>query len=65
MKSWKRLLGFVAFVAALSACGASSEEVRYPAKGNAVESCRVHGAWCRWDDQCCSSRCYVDTGCSG
>jgi hypothetical protein len=27
--------------------------------------CLAPGAYCAWDQQCCSGRCYDDTGCSG
>jgi len=36
-----------------------------PHAGSSKAACRAPGAECRWDNQCCSSRCYVDTGCSG
>jgi hypothetical protein len=66
MRSWVRLAGFVVVIAGLSACAASTEPApRGPGAGNPIRSCRAAGAQCRWDDQCCSSRCYVDLGCSG
>jgi hypothetical protein len=31
----------------------------------AAGQCLRPGATCRWDQQCCSGRCYVETGCQG
>jgi hypothetical protein len=65
MKLFTRLLGSALLLAGLAACSATGQTVpaHGPSTGN--NSCRAGGAVCRWDNQCCSSRCYVDTGCSG
>jgi hypothetical protein len=60
MKRVCRILGPILILAGLAACGASMP----PGKSPNV-SCRGGGTDCRWDDQCCSGRCYVDTGCAG
>jgi hypothetical protein len=65
MKSLKRAVGFVLFVAGLCACGASTDAGPGLHRNGETQQCRLGGARCRWDDQCCSSRCYVDTGCMG
>ena len=53
-------------VAALAACAAPAAQSAEPqsSPGHA-RVCKIGGSQCRWDNQCCSGRCYVDTGCSG
>lgn len=68
MKRIARAIAPIACViglAASTACGAEdaqSSDVSSPQHGKA---CKVGGSQCRWDGQCCSGRCYVDTGCNG
>jgi hypothetical protein len=64
MKSVARILGPILIVAGLAACGSSMQSALVTDKEHKAE-CREGGASCRWDNQCCSGRCYVDTGCSG
>ncbi len=61
MKRVIRIVGPILVVAGLAACGASTAESDAPTR----TQCRAGGTDCRWDNQCCSGRCYVDTGCSG
>ena len=69
MKRAIRRLGPLVLLVGLAACAASSEDSRGVTSGQApgtfTGACRGHGVACRWDGQCCSGRCYVDTGCSG
>jgi hypothetical protein len=69
MKRIARALGPILCVLALAASAAcAAPTTAGPDRGNNsryVGACKIAGTWCRWDDQCCSSRCYVDTGCSG
>ncbi|HEY3819278.1 MAG TPA: hypothetical protein VGL81_19045 [Polyangiaceae bacterium] len=60
MRRIARVLGPILVVVGLAACGASNTQANY-----ARTHCRAGGTDCRWDNQCCSGRCYVDTGCSG
>ena len=64
MRSIARVLGPTLIVVGLTACGASSTQSISPEHDRKAQ-CRLSGTECRWDDQCCSGRCYVDTGCSG
>ena len=63
-----RAVAPILLVCGIAACGASSDAIG-PKPGwgrtNAQGQCTGRGEWCRWDAQCCSGRCYVDTGCSG
>ncbi|MGD0524237.1 MAG: hypothetical protein ABSE49_03785 [Polyangiaceae bacterium] len=52
-------------VAALAACGASSTQSAMMREQDPKAQCWKGGTECRWDNQCCSGRCYVDTGCMG
>ena len=61
MKRVIRIVGPILVVAGLAACGASTAQNSAPTRSQ----CRAGGTDCRWDNQCCSGRCYVDTGCSG
>jgi hypothetical protein len=36
-----------------------------PPSATPAPACLAPGAYCAWDAQCCSGRCYDDTGCSG
>jgi hypothetical protein len=64
MKLSKRIVGLIFVLAGISACAASSEVAPHRAGGPVLE-CRAGGAACRWGNQCCSGRCYVDLGCGG
>lgn len=68
MKRVARILGPIACALGVAACASSSRDTRgvtnsQPAYG--TPHCHVGGEVCRWDSQCCSGRCYVDTGCNG
>jgi hypothetical protein len=65
MRAIARVLGPIAIVAGLAACGAADSPKGVMSEQAADPQCRQGGAHCRWDKQCCSGRCYVDTGCSG
>ncbi|MGD0528597.1 MAG: hypothetical protein ABSE49_25910 [Polyangiaceae bacterium] len=45
----------------LSACDA----IREASAPSPDPSCLAPRGHCEWDNQCCSLRCYHDTGCSG
>lgn len=62
MKHVARVLGPILCVVALAACAA---ETSPPPAAQHAGQCTRPGDACRWDKQCCSGRCYVDTGCSG
>lgn len=63
MKTIARVLGPILIVAGVAACGSSMKSANVAREPRS--ECRAGGASCRWDNQCCSGRCYVDTGCSG
>ncbi len=78
MKATNRMLMVIVAIALVGGCSANA--AHYPSgQGhggsnmqpsttgvtNAQPSCIAAGQWCRWDSQCCSGRCYVDTGCGG
>jgi hypothetical protein len=65
MKSVARILGPILIVTGITACGASSMQSAVMTEHERKAQCWKGGTECRWDDQCCSGRCYVDTGCSG
>lgn len=65
MKLFTRALGSIVLLAGLAACSATRDTAPVHAPSAGSNSCRAGGTACRWDNQCCSSRCYVDTGCSG
>ena len=61
-----RVLGPAVLLLGMAACASSSEEWKGAAQMQPANArCRASGERCRWDDQCCSGRCYVDLGCSG
>jgi hypothetical protein len=64
MKRCVRILGSALCALVLAACAASGP-ARQQANAPQPNECWKGGAACRWDGQCCSGRCYVDTGCSG
>lgn len=59
MRMIARVLGPILIVAGLAACGASGTQSATMTEPKL--QCREGGTACRWDDQCCSGRCYVDT----
>jgi hypothetical protein len=69
MKRMARVIGPIVCVLGLAACASSSRSTGAPAVEPAGYyeggRCRIAGSECRWDRQCCTGRCYVDTGCSG
>jgi hypothetical protein len=65
MKRCVRILGAALCVLGLAACAASSTAGQQANAPQQTNECSKGGASCRWDGQCCSGRCYVDTGCSG
>jgi hypothetical protein len=65
MRTIARVFGPILVVAGLAACGASSPQSANTADQARKSQCWKGGNACRWDNQCCSGRCYVDTGCSG
>jgi hypothetical protein len=65
MRGTARVFGPLLIVTALAACGASSAQRAVMSSPPARTECWKGGTECRWDNQCCSGRCYVDTGCSG
>ncbi len=67
MRVLLRAIAPVLLVCGIAACASSDEIGPRPRSGtpNAQGPCVGRGEWCRWDAQCCSGRCYVDTGCSG
>lgn len=64
MRAIARFLGPALCVVSLVACGAGSYD-RTSKNSGEPTGCQKGGEQCRWDGQCCSGRCYVDTGCSG
>jgi len=64
MKKILRLISPIACVIGLAACALSSAQGT-GATDKHGSACRKGGVQCRWDEQCCSDRCYVDIGCSG
>jgi len=65
MKRIGRVVGPILVVAVLTACGASSMPSAIMTPPEHSAQCWKGGTECRWDNQCCSGRCYVDTGCNG
>ncbi len=65
MKRLARTLGPALVLLSLAACAASNRDERGVTNVQPTPACMQAGAKCRWDEQCCSGRCYVDTGCSG
>jgi hypothetical protein len=65
MRKAARVLGPILIVAGVTACGASSMQSAVMTDPAGKTQCWKGGTECRWDNQCCSGRCYVDTGCSG
>jgi len=69
MKRIARALGPILCVLALAAsaaCAAPAAQSSEPhSSARQARECKIAGSQCRWDGQCCSGRCYVDTGCSG
>jgi hypothetical protein len=63
MKELMKTLGPILIVLLVGACGATTSESKGATE--AQPECTRAGAHCRWDGQCCSGRCYVDTGCAG
>lgn len=64
MKRFVRVLAPIVWILGLAACGASQAAPAGVTQMQAPAACKVGGEHCRWDGQCCSGRCYVDTGCS-
>ena len=68
MRFIARVLGPALFVFAIAACtacaGPAMGDTAINSPGHASQ-CKTSGSQCRWDAQCCSGRCYADTGCSG
>jgi hypothetical protein len=65
MRALARVLGPILVIVGLAACGASNDQMGVTSRQGGTAQCRAGGDACRWDNQCCSGRCYVDTGCSG
>jgi hypothetical protein len=65
MRRIAKVLGPILIVAGLAACGASTTQSAVMTEQVRKAQCGKGGTDCRWDNQCCSGRCYVDTGCSG
>jgi hypothetical protein len=65
MKKTARILGPILIVGGLTACAGSSAQSAGLSEPDRKFQCTKGGTECRWDDQCCSGRCYVDTGCAG
>jgi hypothetical protein len=73
MRRLARVIGALVCLGGLLACAVPRTEApgvtnvqpdsTPPSKPKPV--CRAPGDWCVWDQQCCSGRCYEDTGCSG
>jgi hypothetical protein len=61
MKRIAKVFGPILIVAGRAACGASTPQ----SAAEHRNQCWRGGIECRWDNQCCSGRCYVDTGCMG
>jgi hypothetical protein len=64
MKAIARIAGPVLFLLFVTACGTMADGTARPPHTGAA-GCATGGERCRWDGQCCSGRCYVDTGCVG
>jgi hypothetical protein len=64
MNPFARVLGSAVFLVGIAACASSPADtaIKTPRQAN---QCKIAATQCRWDAQCCSGRCYVDTGCSG
>jgi len=65
MSRFARVLGPIACLLALAACATSQPAPTGVTAPQGGSECRKGGEPCRWDKDCCSGRCYVDTGCSG
>jgi hypothetical protein len=66
MSGVARVLGPIILLVGLAACAGSTQKLRGAAQMQPEsKQCRASGERCRWDNQCCSGRCYVDLGCSG
>jgi hypothetical protein len=69
MRRWGRIVGALLVVGSGVACASSRAEA--PGVTNlqpeivTPPACFAPGEHCVWDQQCCSGRCYEDTGCSG
>jgi hypothetical protein len=69
MRRFARVIGALLCLGGYLACASSRGQAPgvtnvQPASTPPPE-CRAPGAYCVWDKQCCSGRCYEDTGCSG
>lgn len=62
MNRWVRM-AIATCLLGVAACATTTEDAAPMVPQH--HACRVPGNRCRWDDQCCSGRCYVDLGCSG
>jgi hypothetical protein len=68
MKRLVRVVAPVACALGIAACASSSQDgrgVTNAQPSNGSTPCVSAGEWCHFDGQCCSGRCYVDTGCDG
>jgi hypothetical protein len=69
MRQLARVIGALLCLGGLFACAAPRTEApgvtNVQPESKPAPTCRAPGEWCVWDQQCCSGRCYEDTGCSG
>jgi len=65
MRRIAKVFGPILIVAGLAACGSSTSQSAIVSEHERKAECWKGGTECRWDNQCCSGRCYVDTGCNG
>jgi hypothetical protein len=68
MKRLPKTLCQIVCVVGIAACAASNDDrsgVTSMQPSSGQPACLRANDWCRWDNQCCSGRCYADTGCNG
>jgi hypothetical protein len=65
MKTASRILSLIVCTVVIAACAGPNASNTAASSPENAGVCKVGGIECRWDNQCCSGRCYVDTGCSG
>ncbi len=66
MSAIARVLGPLVLLLGVAACAGSNEETGGATQMQSPSArCKRSGEHCRWDNQCCSGRCYVDLGCNG
>ncbi len=65
MRKLARIAAPIVCLVGLAACATTTGDRPGATEMQRPMQCMSGGEHCRWDNQCCSRRCYVDTGCSG